>query len=308
MADGAELKARIVSVAETKKVTDAMYMISSVKMRRAKREVEKTAPYFNALKEEIGELFRHIPETSNRYFKVPDPKAGEHMKHGILLVTSDKGLAGSYNQTVLGMCEEIMTAHPETVTFIVGEYGRQYFRSKGMSFVEDFRYSAELPTVWKARRICADLLEYFDDGRVDEINIIYTDYKNGQPSECKRNILLPLKRSRFAAPKRTEDEESAQFWPDPDTVLAGVIPSYLTGFIYSSLVDSYCSEQQSRMSAMNSASRNAEDMLKELKLKYNGVRQAAITREMTEIASGAKALRKKKMSKRIVTEVKSFEK
>ena len=128
MADGAEIKARIMSIAETKKVTDAMYMISSVKMRRAKREVDKTTPYFKALKAEIGELFLHIPETSNRYFKVPDPEIGAHMKHGILLVTSDKGLVGAYNQTAIGVCESYLSHHPETVLFIVGEYGRQYFR------------------------------------------------------------------------------------------------------------------------------------------------------------------------------------
>lgn len=294
MSDGAEIKARIASITETKKVTDAMYMISSVKMNRARREVENTAPYFSSLKQEIGELFHHIPETSNRYFKVPEPRQGGHMNHGILLVTSDKGLAGAYNQTAIAVCEEYIARHPQTVLFIVGEYGRQYFTSKGTSFVGDFRYSAELPTVWKARRICADLLEYFDSGRLDEINIIYTDYINGHSSECKRNVLLPLKRSRFAAPTDAEAQHSTEFYPDPDTVLSGIIPSYLTGYIYSSLVDSYCSEQQARMTAMSSASRNADEMLRELKLRYNRVRQAAITREMTEITSGARALKRKR--------------
>ena len=293
MPDGAEIKARIESIAETKKVTDAMYMISSVKMRKAKREVEKTTPYFKALKEEIGELFLHIPETSNRYFKVPDPKAGEHIRHGILLVTSDKGLVGSYNRTAISVCENYISHHPETVIFIVGEYGRQYFRSCGIPYVEDFRYSAALPTVWKAHKMCADILDYYHDGRVDEINIIYTDYINGRPSECKRNVLLPLTRSRFAVEK-PEEVSQKQFYPDPDTVLAGIMPSYLTGFIYSSLVDSYCSEQQARMTAMSAAGTNADEMLRELKLQYNSIRQAAITREMTEIAAGSRALKRKK--------------
>ena len=293
MAEGSELKSRIISVSETKKVTDAMYLISSVKIRRAKREVEKTTPYFKALKEEIGNLFRHIPETSNRYFRVPDPAAGGHIKRGILLVTSDKGLAGEYNHAAIKVCEEYIRQHAETVIFIVGEYGRQYFESKGIKYVGDFRYSAELPTVWKARKICADILEYYDDGRVDEINIIYTDYIAGKASECKRNVLLPLTKSRFASDTSAGSEKS-EFHPDPDTVLTGIIPSYLTGFIYSSLVDSYCSEQLARMNAMNSASQNAEKMLKELKLRYNRVRQAAITREITEITAGARALGKKK--------------
>ena len=294
MAEGAEIKARIKSVAETKKVTDAMYMISSVKLRRAKSEVDKTTPYFKALKEEIGKLFLHIPETSSRYFKVPDPELGAHAKHGVLLVTSDKGLVGAYNRSVISLCEDVLSRHPQTVVFILGEYGRQYFASRGIPFVENFRYSSDLPNVWKARRICADLLEYFDGGRVDDLSIIYTDYIVGKPSVCKRNVILPLKRSRFASEKVEEDPTPTEFFPDPDTVLSGIIPSYLTGFIYGCLVDSYCSEQQARMNAMSGASNNAEEMLRELRLRYNGLRQAAITREMTEISSGASALRKSK--------------
>lgn len=292
MADGAEIKARIASITETKKVTDAMYMISSVKMSRARREVEKTRPYFEGLKAEISELFRHIPDTKNRYFKVPEPKPGCHLSHGILLITSDKGLAGSYNNTVLHTCEDIMSRHPQTVLFVLGEFGRRYFTAKKIPFVTEFRYSAEFPTVWKARKICADMLEYYDRRALDEINIVYTDYINGKPSECKRNILLPLARSRFAAEEK--DPDDTEFFPDPDTVLDGIIPSYLTGFIYGCLVDSYCSEQQARMNAMSAAGKNAGEMLYDLRQKYNSVRQAAITREMTEITSGSHALMCKK--------------
>ena len=291
MSDGAEIKARIASIAETKKVTDAMYMISSVKMNRARREVENTAPYFRELKQEISELFLHIPEASNRYFKVPNPAAGGHLKHGVLLVTSDKGLAGAYNQAVVGVCEEFLARHPQTLLFIVGEYGRQYFVSKGVPFVADFRYSAEMPTVWKARRICADLLEYYDSGGADEINIIYTENATGKQGRCRRDVLLPLRRSRFDVPAGGLPD--TELLPDPDTVLSGVVPSYLTGFIYSSLVDSYCSEQQARMEAMSAAGRNADQMLRELRLRYNRIRPDAIPREMTEITSGARALKRR---------------
>ncbi len=293
MADGSEIRSRINSVSETKKVTDAMYMISSVKMTRACREVEKTEPYFTALKKEISSLFRHIPETSNRYFKVPEPPPGQHLNHGILMITSDKGLAGAYNHTVISVCESIMARHPQTVLFVVGEYGRRYFMSKKIPIVPEFRYSAEFPTVLKAKMICSDLLEYYGSGRLDEINIVYTDYKSGKPSECKRNVLLPLKRSRFASDEKDEYPDEVEFFPDPDTVLAGIVPSYLTGFVYSCLVDSYCSEQEARMNAMSTAGKNADQMLADLRRRYNSIRQAAITREMTEITAGARALRHK---------------
>ena len=294
MANAGEIKQRMSSIAETKKVTDAMYMISSVKLRRAKREVQSTEPYFRALKEEISELFLYIPTTDSRYFHVPTPAPGAHMKHGILLVTADKGLAGSYSLTAIHVAEAYMRRHPQTELFIIGEYGRQYFLSHHLPFVSDFFYSATFPSVWEAQRICMDLLESFDDGRLDEINIIYTDYKSGTTSECKRNCLLPLERSRFYSPDRGKAVSDKEFYPDPNTVLTEIIPSYLTGFIYSCLVDSYCSEQEARMTAMSEAGENADEMLRNLRVQYNRVRQAAITREMTEIASGAAALRRKK--------------
>lgn len=290
MAEMASIKARIASVTETKKVTDAMYMISSVKMNKARRAVADTEPYFKELKIEIAELFRHIPETSNRYFKAADPAIAP--PRGILLVTSDKGLAGGYNQAALQVCRDYLERHPEAKVFIVGEYGRQAFSARGLPYEKDFLYSAELPSVWKARMICAELLTAFDKGKVGEIHIIYTDYKGGMAGECKRNILLPLQRSRFASPTTKEEQSRTLFVPDPDTVLSGIIPSYLTGFIYSSLVDSYCSEQQARMAAMSAASHNAEEMIKELKTRYNRVRQASITREITEITAGARALKR----------------
>ncbi len=294
MATAGEIKLRINSIQDTKKVTDAMYMISSVKMQYALREVAKTAPYFDALKGELDELARYIPETSNRYFRVKDIEKSEHIRRGILLVTSDKGLAGQYNHTALLEVEDYMSRHAMTTVFIVGEYGRQYFRSRGLKFVEDFKYSADFPTVWEAELICADLLEYYDDEKVDQIDIIYTDYVAGKHDECKRSCLLPIDRSLFAEEEEKRDTHFKEFFPQPEVVLEGVIPSYLTGFIYSSIVDSYCSEQHARMIAMNSASKNAEKMLKELKTQYNRVRQSAITNEIIEVTSGARALRKNK--------------
>lgn len=236
-----------------------MYMISSVKMRRAKREVISTEPYFNALKEQISDLFLYIPETNNRYFRVLLPEGQTFRRRGLLLVTSDKGLAGSYNQTAIRAAEDYVALHPDAKLFIVGECGRHYCIDNGIRFVEEFHYSAAFPTVWEARNICYDLLEYYNDNLLDEIDIIYTDYQSKKPSECKRNCLLPLARSRFYSAEREsvmrneESREQKEFYPDANTVLDGIIPSYLTGFIYSSLVDSYCSEQEARMTAMSSA-------------------------------------------------------
>ncbi len=293
MPNAGEIKARMISIAETKKVTDAMDMISSVKMRRAKNEHANTEPYFNALVEQIADLIKYFPNINNRYFHTAIPEGKEHFCHGVLLVTSDKGLAGAYNQTAIKVAEEYMARHPETKLFIIGEYGRQYFTSKKIPFQKEFSYSAAFPTITEAEKICLELLEFFDSGKVDEINIIYTDYQGVKPSQCKRNVLLPIDKSNFA---HTTGEKNPfkEFLPDANTVLNGIVPGYLTGFIYSSLVDSYCSEQQARMLAMSTAGRNAEEMLKKLRTQYNGIRQAAITNEMIEITSGANSLKAKR--------------
>ncbi len=293
MASVSEIKERMQSIAETKKVTDAMHRISSVKMRRAQREHQHSERYFNAVEQQIASLLRYIPPTeTSRYFHTPLPEGKSHWRHGILLVTADKGLAGGYNQTALKLAETYMSRHPDTMLFIVGEYGRQYFRARKVPFVEEFHYPAALPTVWETERMCAELLAYYDSGQVDEINMIYTDYMGAKPSECKRRVLLPLDKSAFYH-KDGEEKPYMEFSPDAATVLAGIVPSYLTGFIYGSLVDSYCSEQQARMLAMRTASSNAEDMLKKLKTQYNALRQARITNEMIEITAGVKALRGK---------------
>lgn len=294
MADASEIKSRIEGVRETKKITDAMYMISSAKMRRALRELEETKPYFSALAEKIGRLFHYIPKTKNRYFSAPIPAEQPHRRRGILLITADKGLAGVYNQEAIRVCEEYMSRHPQTTVFIIGEYGRQYFSSKKIPFVEEFHYSALHPEMMEARKICAELLEYYDDEKLDEISVIYTNYIGARPGECKKTTLLPLERTRFYQGAADTEDMGKEFLPSPDEVLEGIVPSYLTGFIYGCMVESFCSEQQARMIAMKSAGDNAEEMLKTLRVQYNKIRQASITNEMIEITAGVRALKRRR--------------
>ncbi len=292
MSTAAEIRSRINSISETKKVTDAMYMISSVKMRRARRERDNTAPYFNTLRQELGELLHYLPENKSPYFRLPD---NEHpFGRAMLLITSDKGLAGSYNQTAIRAAEELMRREEDLMLFIVGEYGRQYFQSHHVPVASRFHYAAAFPTVRQAQHICVDLLDEYKRGRLQQIEIVYTHYHAGRPGEPKTRTLLPLDRSDFFDDSGIENVYGKEYIPSPEAVLEGIVPSYLTGFIYGALVDSYCSEQEARMTAMQSAGKNAEEMLGQLQVQYHSIRQAAITREMTEIAAGAKALKRKR--------------
>lgn len=291
MSSTAEIKDRIKSIEQTKKVTDAMYLISSVKMRRARESIENASPYFSALKEQIGTLISYMPSTENGYFRTPPKDEGEHSRHGILIVTSDRGLAGDYNRNVIKTALDYIARHPRGKVFIVGSSGRHYFEEHRLAYERDIFIPAAFPTLAVARMICTELLLRYDKGELDEIDIIYTDGGQGRPGACRTACLLPLEKSRFCDPdrKRLADDDHREFLPDPESVLCGIVPSYLVGFIYSSLADGYCAEQSARMSAMKTAGENAEETQKKLKNKYNSLRRAAITAEMTEITAAVRA-------------------
>lgn len=175
---------------------------------------------------------------------------------------------------------------------MVGEFGRQYFSHRGVPVEKSFLYTAQNPTLRRAREIANLLVELFDRGELDEIFVVYTDFKSGREEEVIRTQLLPLHRSDFSG----GNEASAHFEYEPSAaeVLDNVVLSLVTGFVYSALVDSYCSEQNARMDAMSTADQNADELLKALSLEFNRARQAAITQEITEVSSGAKGMKRKK--------------
>ncbi len=286
-----EIKNRIKSVRDTQKITNAMYLISSTKLRRAKAELDKTRPYFKYLQVEIKRIFRTAPDIDSRYFYPPEGSDSLSGAYGCLVITSDKGLAGAYNHNVLKMVEETLKTHPDTRLFVVGEYGRQYFMRKHIPIEETFLYPAQNPTMQRAREICSKLLERYDQGELDKIFVMYTDMKNSLTPEATATRLLPFHRNQFFPENEGAEHKAFEFTPSVEVVLEHVIQSYVTGYIYSALVDSFCSEQNSRMIAMNSAGQNADKILAGLSLQYNRVRQSAITQEITEIASGARAQR-----------------
>lgn len=291
MENGKEIKDRIASVRDTKKITNAMYLIASVKMKKAKADLDRTRPYFAMLQSEIKRLFRIAADVESRYFYPLNAKEKRAGKHGILVVTADKGLAGAYNQNVLKYAMQMLADFPGSKLFVVGEYGRQFFLQHQIPIEQSFLYTAQNPTLHRAREICTELLSPFDAGELDKIYIVYTDLGGGQTEEVKMTRLLPFHRSDFASNEKAD--EKFEYEPSVAEVLDHIIPSYVSGFIYSALVDSYCSEQSARMAAMDAANRNAEEILSALSREYHRVRQAMITQEITEVSSGARAMKKK---------------
>ena len=289
-----EIKSHIESVKETQKITNAMYLIASTKLRHAKNELSATRPYFEALRGEIKRIFRTANDADSHYFYPTDDTTPLDGTYGCLVITADKGLAGAYNMNVIKETEKLLSEHADTKLFVVGEYGRHYFAQHHIPVEHSFLYTAQNPTLARAREISSLMLDMFDRGDLKEIFVIYTDMESSLVSEAKSTRLLPFHRTYFATPAREKTvNKPFEFVPSIRAVLNNVMQSYISGFIYSALIDSFCSEQNARMTAMDAANRNAEKLLGELSLQYNRVRQAAITREITEVSAGAKAQRQK---------------
>lgn len=295
MAGVKEIRNKIAGIQETQKITSAMYLIASTKLRKARQRLEQTQPYFDALKEDIGVMFSNIETINSRFFLpegvVEDLDTPLPGRYGYLVITADKGLAGEYNQRVIKEAERRLSEHEDNELFVVGENGRNYFASHGYEIEQSFLYSAQNPTMDRARDICNEVVERYVDGKLSKIYLIYTDFGNGRNPHCVATRLLPFHRAEFDAIPGAS-ETNFEFVPSVEEVLDSIIENYVIGYVYSALVDSFCSEQNARMIAMDNANRNAGELLDQLRLDYNHARQSAITQEITEVASGARALKK----------------
>lgn len=294
MANTREIQSRMKSIRDTRKITNAMYMISSSKMKKARKILADTEPYFYTLQANIARILRHIPELEHRYFDERQEIPQDLRKRGYVVITADKGMAGAYNHNVMKLAEE-RAARGGVRLYVVGEIGRHYFARKNVEIDIQFHYTAQNPTIHRARVIGEKMLELFESGELDEVYVIYTKMENAVQAETEIQQLLPLKKAAFTGklPAGVPLEETA-FSPSGEVVMDYIVPNYVFGFLFGALVESYCSEQNSRMMAMEGATNSANDMLRELSVAYNRARQAAITQEITEVVSGAKAQKKRR--------------
>ena len=293
------LKNRIKGVNDTGKITNAMYLIASTKLQKAIKELEATRPYFNTLRSGIRRLFQSPEKLDSPYFfngsrkdTIPDDS------YGILVITADKGMAGAYNSSIIKQTEWLYNRHPSSKLFVVGEFGRKALEAKNIPFEEDFFYTSQRPTIKSSREIAYRLLDLYESNQVDRLYIIYTDMKSAMIEEPIIDLIMPFTKEDFDIDGDGIPDPAPpfEFIPSPEKVLRYIVYSYVTGFIYSALVDSFCSEQYARMTAMSSANDNARNIAAELQMQYNRMRQGEITNEIIEVSAGAKAqaLHKKK--------------
>ncbi len=295
MANTKEIQDRIKSINDTLKITNAMYMISSSKLKKSKKMLADTEPYFYTLQSEMSRILRHIPDMEDIYFKSTEDIPMDERRVGYIVITADKGLAGSYNHSILKLAEEHLGSHPNHELFVLGELGRHYFEQRGIAIQKQFHYTVQNPTLNRARNIAEEILELYNKEELDEVYIIYTSMINAIQEEAQILQLLPLKKVDFdiQLPVDIPREELA-LKPSPEAVMDRIVPDYVVGFVYGALVESFSCEQNARMMAMEAASKSARDMLHELDILYNRARQAAITQEITEVIAGAKSQKRKR--------------
>ena len=285
------LKERIESIQDTMKITNAMYLISSSKLRKARKNYQAVSPYFERMQMTMTRVLPHLPEEPvHPFFHTRNP---ESPRRAYLVLTADKGMAGAFNQNILRFLKE--HADENDRFYVIGQVGYRALYHKDPRLVEEFRYSATAPTLQRARDITVDAIDDFKSGKLDEIYLVYTRIENALTSEPTMVRLLPLDREHLQpAPKGFGDPSGeVEMFPDAWTVFEQTAPIYMHGMIFGAMTESYCAEQSARMTAMDSATKSATDMIHALQLEYNRTRQGAITQEITEIIGGAAAVQKR---------------
>ncbi len=289
-----EIKERIVSIRDIMKITNAMYLISSSKLKKARAALERTEPYSDSIQYTIHHILKHSEPFEHPFFDNGRNKSEDEKMYGYIVITGDKGLCGAYNHNIIKLAEAELAKHKNTTLFMVGSVGRAYFERTGRNIDLEWLYTAQDPKLYRARRMAETVTELFLAGRLDELRVIYTDMEKNV--EIPRVIkLLPLDKEDFAETDMAEENrhDIAVFKPSPEEVIDTLVPNFIKGALFGVLTESFCSEQNARMTAMDSATTSAKEMIAQLTLDYNRARQAAITQEITEIVGGARSQRKK---------------
>ena len=278
MAGMKEIKARIKSVESTMQITKAMELVATSKLRRAKENVERTRPFYQLLGNAIDEIVAASSDVESDWFLSREVK-----KTLFVVFAGDRGLAGGYNSNVFRACEELSRGN-DSVWLPIGKKALEHMRHKKREVYSDgFEYAAD-QGVGRMLALGSLIAEGYKNAEYDRVVMVYTQFVSMMTQRVVYEELLPLNRCSDGACGSMETD------CDGTEMLDKIVPEYIGGILYSALCESLASESGARRAAMNSANKNAEEMIGTLMLKYNRARQAVITQEITEIVSGAEAL------------------
>jgi F-type H+-transporting ATPase subunit gamma len=284
MANTRDIRRRIKSVKNTAQITKAMQMVAASKMRRAQQQALAGRPYAQLLAEITGNLTAGGGEVSH-----PLLAARPIKKRAVLVISTDKGLCGALNTNLLR--EVMVHDKPENVYVTIGKKGRQFLARMNKTILADFELKDNF-TFRDSKRVSQYLLDLFDKGEVDAVDIYYSKFINTLAQKPTKAAVVPvgLESAVPEAEKASSGSSDYLFEPDPGSLLGAMLPFHVHLQTYQAVIDSRASEHSARMVAMKSATDNAKAMVKDLTLEYNKVRQASITTELLEISSAAAAL------------------
>jgi F-type H+-transporting ATPase subunit gamma len=279
-----DIRDRISSVKSIQQVTRAMRMVAAAKMRRAQESMEQARPYADRLKDEILSL---LPDVDRKLLELLDVR--DIKREAVVVITSDRGLAGSFNTNIIKRAEdEIAKIGRDNVDlFCIGRRGYEYFKSRDFNIIEEHTdFWAELDFNHSIK-IGNGIISHFTAKNVDKIVVVFNQFKNIMVQEIIAERLLPL-----TLDENVEIESKDRLYePSKEIIVKSLIPLHLNIQIWHYLLESYASEQAARMVAMESATENAGDLIRDLTRQFNNARQAAITTEILEIVGGAEALK-----------------
>ncbi|SDX99267.1 ATP synthase F1 subunit gamma [Lachnobacterium bovis] len=284
MASMRDIKRRKSSIQSTQQITNAMKLVSTVKLQKARSRAEQTNPYFNYMYKTVASMLARSQNIDHKYLKEPETN-----KKGVVVITSNRGLAGGYNSNIVKLVADGKLKKEDLEIYAVGNKGAEAFQRRGYSVKESVPDLIESPSYDEAAGLCSRVLEAYENGEIGEIYLVYTHFKNTVSQVPTMIKLLPVDVSEIEVDEG-DSEIRMNYEPNEIEALDMIIPKYVTSLLYGALVEAVASENGARMTAMDSATSNAEDIISDLSLKYNRARQSSITQELTEIIAGANAV------------------
>ncbi|QUI20901.1 ATP synthase F1 subunit gamma [Vallitalea pronyensis] len=284
MASMRDIKIRRNSIQSTQKITKAMKLVATAKLQKAKEKAAETRPFFHKMHETIGSILAQSQNISHPFLTERDVK-----NRGYIVITSNRGFAGGLNSNLVKLVSrEADPQHAKVVA--IGKRGVDQLRRNGFEVIKDYNEVIQQPMYRDAVNIGERLLDMYREGLIDEVYVAYTAFKSALTQEAMLLKVLPVDISTFEA-NEVVTSDIMTYEPSAEEVLEQVIPKYINSMIFGALRESVASEHGARMTAMDSATENASEMIDKLSLEYNRARQASITQELSEIVGGAEALK-----------------
>ena len=289
MASMRDIKRRRMSIQSTQQITKAMKLVSTVKLQKARARAENTQAYFDSMYKTVTSML-----SKTKHIEHPYLMKGDSDKIGIVVVTSNRGLAGGYNSNIIKLVTGQDFDKAKVKIYAVGSKGVDSLVRKGYEITADYSEMIEEPVYGDAKEIAKRLLTDFTTGEIGEIYLAYTFFKNTVSHVPTLMKLLPINPEEMNVKEEVEEDDDKltlmNFEPNEEEALNLLVPKYMSSILYGAFVEAVASENGARMQAMDSATSNAEEMISDLGLKYNRARQSSITQELTEIIAGAEAI------------------